>query len=70
MAKKARNGEARYRKGDLWIAPSLSLKQPQSQSDWKLQRVEPAECNKFLALADIALGFTPAKPKVKRGAQK
>ena len=57
MAKKAKNGEARYRKGDLWIAPSLSLKQPLRQSDWKLHRVEPSECNKFLALADIALGF-------------
>ncbi|MGC2742132.1 MAG: hypothetical protein WA672_03030, partial [Candidatus Angelobacter sp.] len=67
----ARNGEIRYRKNDLWIAPSLSLKQPQRQSNWKLQRVEPAECNKFLTLADIALGLSaPAKPKEKHGAQK
>jgi hypothetical protein len=65
MAKKGKNN---YRKSDLWIAPSSGLKQPVKQSDWKLHRVEPSECNKFLALADIALGLAPAKPKLKRGA--
>jgi hypothetical protein len=70
MAKKARSGEVRYRKEELWIAPPLSLKQPQRQSDWKLQRVEAAECNRYLALADVALGLGPAKPKMKRAAQK
>ena len=69
MAKKARTGEAKYRKEELWIAPSLSLKQPQRQGDWKLQRVEAAECNRFLALADVALGLGP-KPKMRRAPQK
>jgi hypothetical protein len=70
MAKKPRNGEPRYRKGELWIAPSLSLKQPQSQSDWKLSRVEPPlGSNKFLELADVALGLsTTEKHKKKRTA--
>ncbi|HEY3767702.1 MAG TPA: hypothetical protein VGN44_03435 [Candidatus Angelobacter sp.] len=67
MAKKANNGKNIYRSGDLWIAPSSSLKQPAHQSDWKLRRVEPGESNKFLALADIALGLKPKEPKIKRG---
>ena len=67
-AKKAKQGKNTYRKGDLWIAPPSGLKKPVQQSDWKLHRVEPSECNRFLALADIALGLAPAKPKMKRGA--
>jgi hypothetical protein len=70
VAKKAKNGEITYRNGDLWIAPSLSIKQPQRQSDWKLQRVEPTESSRVLELADIALGLKSAKSKMKRGAQK
>jgi hypothetical protein len=70
VAKKAQNSEITYRKGELWIAPSLSIKQPQRQSDWKLQRVEPEESSRVLELADIALGLKPAKSKMKRGAQK
>jgi hypothetical protein len=68
MAKKARKVKPTYRKSDLWIAPSSGLKQPAQQRDWKLHRIEPSECNKFLALADIALGLAPAKPKLKRSA--
>jgi hypothetical protein len=70
VAKKAKNSKIMYRNGDLWIAPSLSFKQPQRQSDWKLQRVEPTESSRVLELADIALGLKPAKSKMKRGAQK
>jgi hypothetical protein len=68
MAKKATNGTNTYRKGDLWIAPSLSLKQKTHQSDWKLRRGEPDETNKYLELADIALGLAPVKHKKKRSA--
>ena len=72
MAKKgtkAKNGKNVYRKGDLWIAPSFSLKQKARQSDWKLPRVQPTESNKFLELADFALGLkTPEKHKRKRTA--
>jgi hypothetical protein len=65
MAKKAKDGKNIYRTGDLWIAPSSSLKQPAHQSDWKLRRVETGASNKFLALADVALGLK--EPKTKRG---
>lgn len=67
MAKKASRSKARYRKSELWIAPSSSLKPRNYQSDWKLQR-GLAESNKYLELADIALGQGPAKPKLKRSA--
>ncbi|MGH9636580.1 MAG: hypothetical protein ACRD72_17245 [Candidatus Angelobacter sp.] len=68
MVKKAKQGKNTYRKSDLWIAPSSGPKKPAQQSDWKLHRVEPSECNRFLALADVALGLAPAKPKMKRRA--
>jgi hypothetical protein len=68
MAKKAKNGNNTYRKSDLWIAPCSSLKQPAHQSDWKLRRVESGESNKFLALAEVALGLK--EPKTKRGGHK
>lgn len=67
MAKKARNGKSTYRKGDLWIAPSLSLTTKMHQSDWKLGR-GGHESNRYLELADIALGLAPAKHKTKRSA--
>lgn len=68
MAKKARNGKNTYRKGDLWIAPSSSLGPKTYQSDWKLSRGEPEGSNKYLQLADVALGLAPAKHKMKRSA--
>jgi hypothetical protein len=68
MAKKARNGKAKYRRGDLWIAPSSSLKRTAHQSDWKLQRGGLDESNKYMELADIALGLAPSKHKTKRSA--
>jgi len=60
MAKKSKNT---YRRGDLWIASSLSFKKPMLQSDWKLQRGEAEGSNKYLQLADVALGLVPAKHK-------
>jgi hypothetical protein len=75
MAKKARqgtkakNGKNAYRKGDLWIAPSFSLKQKPRQSGWELPKREPPESNKFLDLADVAFGLKePEKLKRKRTA--
>ena len=75
MAKKARqgtqakNGKNAFRKGDLWIAPSFSLKQKTRPSGWELPRVEPPESNRFLELADFALGLKmPEKHKRKRPA--
>jgi len=69
MAKKgtkAKNGKNVYRKGDLWISPSFSFKQTLRQSGWELRRGEPPESNKFLELADFALGLKPEKHKRKR----
>lgn len=68
MAKKVKHGKSTYRKDDLWIAPSISLSHKNYQSDWKLQRGEPAGSNKYLQLADIALGVASAKHKTKRTA--
>jgi hypothetical protein len=56
QGKKAKDGKKASSKDDLWIAPSLSFKRTVIQSDWKLQRLEPSESNRFLELADIALG--------------
>jgi hypothetical protein len=67
-AKKAQDGSSIYRKSELWIASSSSLKPKTYQSDWKLQRGEQGESNKYLELADIALGLAPAKQKTKRRA--
>jgi hypothetical protein len=66
MTKKAKTGKNTYRKGDLWIASSSSLKPKAHQSDWKLRRGGPGESNKYLELADIAFGLAPAKHKTKR----
>ena len=66
VAKKAEDGKNTYHKGDLWIAPSLSFKQKGHQSDWSLQRGEPGESNKYLQLADIALGLAPVKHRTNR----
>jgi len=57
QGKKARDSKKTYSKDDLWIAPRLSFKRNVVQSDWKLSRAEASESNKFLELADIALGL-------------
>jgi hypothetical protein len=62
MAKKSKT----YRRGDLWIASSLSFKKPRLQRDWKLQRGEAEGSNKYLQLADVALGLVPEKHKPER----
>ena len=67
-AKKAQDGSSIYRKSELWIASSSSLKPKTYQSDWKLHRDGLGESNKYLELADIALGLAPAKHKTKRRA--
>ena len=68
MAKKAQNGKKTYRKADLWIASSFSLKHKNYQSDWKLKRGEWEENNRYLELADIALGRAPVEHRTKRRA--
>lgn len=54
---KSKDGKNFYRKGDMWISPSFSLKRPMRHSDWDHVRVKTDESNKFLELADIALSL-------------
>jgi hypothetical protein len=65
---KAKDVKTTNSKGDLWIASSFSLKQKGRHSDWKLQKGESEGSNKYLQLADIALGLAPVKPRTKRSA--
>ena len=67
QGKKAKDSKKMYRKDELWIAPRLSFKRNVVQGDWKLNRAEASESNKFLELADIALGLK-ATEKWKRKA--
>ena len=57
QGKKTRDSKKTSSKDDLWIAPRLSFKRNVVQGDWKLSRAEASESNKFLELADIALGL-------------
>jgi len=71
MAKKDQDRKNIKRKSDLWIAPSLTSKTSKAknyQGDWKLQRGEPDENNRYLQLADIALGRAPVNYRTKRRA--
>ena len=68
MAGTSKNGNNTYRKNQLWIASSSSMKPKAHQSDWRLHRSDPDESNKYLELADIALGLKPVKSKAKRSA--
>lgn len=61
LDKKATDAQKVYRKNDLWIAPANSFKRTGPQADWKLRRVEPSESNRYLELADIALGLSSTK---------
>lgn len=67
MQSRIQNGKNTYRKGDLWIAPCLSLT-PKPKRDWKHGRGEPNKSNRYLELADVALGLAPVKHKTKRNA--
>lgn len=66
LDKKTKNAQKTYKKNDLWIAPANSFKRAGPQGDWKLRRVEPSESNRFLELADVALGLsTTQRPRRK-----
>jgi len=66
MANQTGNAKkAGYAKSGLWIAPSFSFKRTLKQSDWKLNRTEGMETNRFLEMADIALGLKSQEPRKK-----
>ena len=72
MAKKpARAKTARTKSGnaadsDLWIAPRYSLKGPAGERAWENRPGGIPSTNKFLELADIALGVKKPAPKKKK----
>jgi hypothetical protein len=68
QGKKARDGKKTYSKDDLWIAPRLSFKRNVVQGDWKLSRTEPSESNRFLELADVALGLRTTERRKRKAA--
>jgi hypothetical protein len=65
MAKKAKSA---YSNNQLWIAPSHSLKERAPKIGWGARRDEPSQSNRFLELADIALGLKKPHPQKKRRA--
>jgi hypothetical protein len=64
--KKAHVGKPVYRKGDLWIAESSPFKRNGHHSDWRLSRAGAMDSNRFLDLADIALGHKLPEARKKR----
>jgi hypothetical protein len=68
QGKKAKDSKKTYSKADLWIAPRLSFKRNVVQGDWKLSRTEPSESNRFLELADIALGLRTTERRKRKAA--
>jgi hypothetical protein len=66
--KKSKDGKKAYSKDDLWIAPSFSFKRTALQSDWKLRQAEPSESNRFLELADVALGLSRTERRKRKAA--
>jgi hypothetical protein len=69
MAKKAKDGKSAYSNNELWIAPSHSLKERAPKIGWGARRDEPSQSNRYLELADIALGLKkPPMHKKRRAA--
>jgi len=66
QGKKTKDSKKTYSKDDLWIAPRLSFKRNVVQGDWKLSRTEPSESNRFLELADVALGLRTSERRKRK----
>jgi len=64
--KKANKYDRAYSKDDMWIAESHSLKWPAPKRGWELRSGESARSNRFLELADVALGVKAAETYRKR----
>jgi hypothetical protein len=65
MAKKAKREESDSEDG-LWIAPRYSLKGPTGERAWENRPGGPPSTNRFLELADIALGLKKSRPKKRK----
>jgi hypothetical protein len=64
MSKKRKPGGSEVTDG-LWIAPRYSLKGPAGDRAWENRSGGAPSSNKFLELADIALGIKKPAPKKK-----
>ena len=56
------------RKSELWIAPQHSLKGPSGDRAWEDRRGGTPSNNRYLELADIALGLKKPAQKHRAGA--
>jgi hypothetical protein len=65
MSRKRKSGSAKDSEG-LWIAPRYSMKGPAGDRAWENRTGGPPSNNKFLELADIALGVKKPEPQKKR----
>lgn len=61
MPKKTKKHDAKP--DSLWIAPHYSLKGPRGESTFENRSSVPPSNNRYLELADIALGLKKPAPK-------
>jgi len=64
MSRKRKPGDAEVSNG-LWIARRYSLKGPAGDRAWENRSGGPPSTNRFLELADIALGIKKPAPQKK-----
>jgi hypothetical protein len=64
MSRKSKRGGTDGSDG-LWISERYSLKGPAGERAWENRSGGPPSSNKFLELADVALGVKKPEPKKK-----
>jgi hypothetical protein len=70
VVKKAKTGKHAYPSDELWIAMSHSLKWPPPKIGWELRPSDSVGSNRFLELADVALGHKTSRTHKKRNLHK
>jgi hypothetical protein len=65
-AARAKNKPADCGEGELWVAPRYSLKGPAGERAFENHPGEVLTSNRFLELADIALGLKKSAHKKKK----
>ena len=61
-----KGGKGKSSSDDLWVAPRHSLKGPAGERAWENRAGGPPSNNRFLELADIALGLKKPQPKKRK----
>jgi hypothetical protein len=74
MAKKSKGKQEKTRKKDgsgpgLWIASRYSLKGPAGERAWENRPGGPPNSEKYLELADIAMGLKKPEPQKRKSAR-